>query len=133
MSDHIVFFDDKCPFCHQAIRQILEVDAEKKIVFAPLDGITAEDLLTGPQQKLKGAHSLVLVENYNSTERIFWARAHAMFRVYWLSGNGWGLVGALSFLPRWFGDYFYTQFGSHRHQYHLYFSERPGPSDRFLP
>ena len=133
MNDHIIFFDDECPFCHKAVRHVIEIDRRKRFLFAPLRGKTAQEILTGPQKTLKSSNSLVLAENYQSTERRFWIRSHAIFRIYWLVGDGWGLVGILSFLPRWLGDFFYNWFAMHRHQFKLQIPEVIEPSDRFLP
>lgn len=133
MNDHIVFFDDECPFCHKAVRHIIEIDLKKEIQFAPLRGETARAILTGPQSGLKKCNSIVFAEDYQSTHRRFWTRSHAIFRIYWLVGNGWGLVGILSFLPSWIGDFFYNWFAAHRHQFKLRIPETIEPKDRFLP
>ena len=133
MNDHIVFFDDECPFCHKAVRHIIEIDTNKQFQFAPLRGDTAREILTGPQSNLRNANSIVFAENYQSTDRRFWIRSHAIFRIYWLVGNGWGLVGILSFLPSWQGDFFYNWFAAHRHQFKLRIPEAIEPRDRFLP
>ena len=133
MHEHVIFFDGECPFCHRAVRHILEIDVNKRFVFAPLSGETADDILTGPQAALKTVNSLVLVENYQSTERKFWIRSRAILRVYWLAGNGWGLIGILSFFPGFIGDILYRRFAIHRHQFKLKMPKEPGPKDRFLP
>jgi predicted DCC family thiol-disulfide oxidoreductase YuxK len=133
VNDHIVFFDDECPLCHKAVQHVIEIDKKKQFLFAPLRGETARGVLSGPQKELKGANSLVLAENYESTERKFWIRSHAIFRIYWLTGDGWGLVGILSFLPRWLGDFFYNWVAAHRHQFKLEIPEETLPEDRLLP
>ncbi len=133
MNEHIVFFDDECPLCHKAVRHIIEIDENRHFLFAPLKGETAHEILTGPQVKLLGANSLIVAENYQSTERRFWIRSHAIFRIYWLVGQGWGLVGILSFLPCWLGDFFYSWIAAHRHQFKLQIREKIEPRDRFLP
>jgi predicted DCC family thiol-disulfide oxidoreductase YuxK len=133
MYEHLIFFDGECPFCHRAVRHILEIDVNQHFMFAPLSGETADDILTGPQAELKRANSLVLIENYRSTERKFWIRSRAILRVYWLAGNGWGLIGIFSFLPGFIGDIFYRWFAVHRHQFKLKMTKDPGPKDRFLP
>jgi predicted DCC family thiol-disulfide oxidoreductase YuxK len=132
MHEHLIFFDGECPLCHRAVRHILEIDVNKRFVFAPLNGETAGDILIGPQAPLRSANSIVLVENYQSTSRKFWIRSRAILRVYWLNGNGWGLYGILSFLPGWFGDFFYSWVAFHRHQFKLKMPADPGPKDRFL-
>ncbi len=133
MKQQIVFFDDRCPFCHRAVRHIVEIDEKKMFRFAPLRGETARTMLTGPQGLLAKANSIVLVEDSDSTFRKFWVRSHAMFRIYWLVGNGWGLVGMLSFLPKWVGNFFYNWLAAHRHQFTLDIPETPYPMDRHLP
>jgi len=133
MGEHLVFFDGECPMCHRAVRHIIEIDKDKIFIFAPLGGETAKNVLTGPQAPLKKANSLVLVENYDSTSRDFYIRSKAVLRIYWLVGNGWGLVGILNFLPGVIGDFFYCYLASHRHQFKLKMPDEPGPKDRFLP
>ena len=132
MHEHLIFFDGECPFCHRAVRHILEIDVHQRFVFAPLSGETAKDILSGPQAHLKKINSLVLVENYQSTDRTFWTLSRAVLRIYWLVGNGWGLIGTLSFLPGFVGDALYRWFAIHRHQFKLKMPET-GPKDRFLP
>ncbi len=133
MYEHLIFFDGECPFCHRAVRHIIEIDVAHHFLFAPLNGETARDILTGPQAPLKKANSLVLVENYQSTERQFWVRSKAVLRTYWLTGNGWGLIGIFSFLPAFLGDWIYRWLAAHRHQFKLKISQEPGPKGRFLP
>lgn len=132
MREHLIFFDGECPFCHRSVRHIIEIDVQKRFLFAPLKGQTADQILAGPQKYLKEAKSLVLVENYDSTDRKFWIESKAVLRIYWLVG-GWGLIGIFCFLPSFIGDPIYRFFAAHRHQFKLKMPERPGPKDRFLP
>lgn len=132
MHEHLIFFDGDCPFCYKAVCHIIAIDGNRRFVFAPLNGETAADILIGPQAHLRKANSLVLVENYQSTHRKFWIRSRAMLRIYWITGNGWGLLGILSFLPGFLGDLFYRWFAVHRHHFKLKMPQA-GPKDRFLP
>lgn len=133
MYEHLVLFDHKCPFCHKQVRNIIKMDVDRRFVFAPLDGETANDVLSGPQAELKNANSVVLIENYQSTGREFWIRSQAVFRIFWLTGHGWGIIGILCFLPGKLGDIVYRYFAEHRHQFKLDIPEDPGPKERFLP
>ena len=132
MHEHLIFFDGECPFCHRSVRHLIEIDKQKRLVFAPLQGETAQEILVGPQSPLKNANSIVLVENYESTERRFWIESKAIFRTYWLVG-GWGILGIFCFLPSGISDFFYRWFAAHRHQFKLKMPEKPGPENRFLP
>jgi predicted DCC family thiol-disulfide oxidoreductase YuxK len=133
MKEHVVFFDEECPVCHKGIQLIIQIDKDHRIQFASLRGETASCILTGPLKYYTRTNSLVLIENYQSTERKFWIRSRALMRVYWLVGNGWGLFGWLSFLPGWLSDRIYRKLGHHRHQFKLKMKEKAASADRFLP
>lgn len=133
MHEHLIFFDGECPFCHRSVRHIIEIDVDKRFVFAPLEGETAARILSGPFSKYRTMNSLVLVEEYESTDRKFWVESKSILRIYWLAGDGWGLVGIFCFLPSFIGDFFYRWFAAHRHQFKLKIPDDPGPKDRFLP
>ena len=133
MHEHLIFFDSECPFCHKAVSKIIEIDLDHQFLFAPLNGETARDVLCGPQTYLRKINSLVLVENFRSTDRHFWIRSRGIFRVYWLIGGQWKLFGLFSFLPSWIGDWLYRWVAEHRHQFKLKMDKQPGPKERFLP
>lgn len=133
MHEHLVFYDGECPLCHKAVRHILEIDTHKRFVFAPLNGETASHILSGPNGHYARANSVVLLENYQSTDRRFWIRSRALLRVYWLVGDGWKIVGWLSYLPGWIGDFFYRWVAFHRHQFKFKGNKELGHEGRFLP
>ncbi len=133
MHEHLIFFDAECPLCARGVQHILEIDRDHRFVFAPLEGETARSVLSGPLHFYRKANTLVLLENYQSTEREFWIRSKALLRVYWLVGDGWKILGWLSFLPACVGDYFYSWVANHRHQFKLRPMKEIGPADRFLP
>ena len=131
--NHLIFFDDECPLCHQAVRHILEIDRDKKFIFAPLKGATADLILSGPLKPLSSCNSLVVIENYQSTDRKVWIRSKAIWRIYWLVGYGWKLFGWLFFIPSFIGDFLYRMFSEHRHQFKLKSRQDIKTEDRFLP
>lgn len=133
MYEHLVFFDSECPFCHRSVEHIIEIDVDKRFLFAPLNGKTAEDFLTGPQKELKKVNSLILVQNYDSTDRYFWIRSKAILKIYWLVGHGWGLLGIFSFFPCIISDFLYRCFAAHRHQFKLKIQTGAISKERLLP
>jgi predicted DCC family thiol-disulfide oxidoreductase YuxK len=133
MFDHLILFDSECPLCHHSVEHIIEIDIHKRFIFAPLNGETAAELLEGPQRNLRKLDTLILVENYQSTERKFHIQSKAVLRTYWLIGNGWGLIGIFSFLPSCISDIFYRCIATHRHRFKLKMPKEPGPAERFLP
>ena len=133
MGEHLVFYDEECPLCNKAVRYILDIDTHKRFAFAPLSGETAAQVLTGPNAHYRRADSLVLLENYQSTERQFWIRSKAILRVYWLVGDGWRIIGWLALFPSWIGDLFYRWAAFHRHQFKFKGNPEFSAKDRFLP
>ncbi len=132
MAKHVIFYDGECVLCHRAVQYLIDLDAEKLFAFAPLNGKTAADVLTGPNTCYANANSLVLVEDYQSTNREFWIRSKAIFRVYWLLGGAWNALGWLCFVPGNLGDVFYRWAANHRHQFKFKGGSDLGPKDRFL-
>lgn len=133
MDEHLVFYDSACPFCDRSVRHLLQIDKKKHLLFAPLQGKTAQDVLCGPQKKLLKIDSLILVENYQSTEREFRRESSAILRIYWILGGAWKILGVFSFFPSFIGDFFYRKFAAHRHKFKLEMCQEGLPLDRFLP
>lgn len=133
MAEHVVFFDAECFLCHRAVGHLVAIDTRGILAFAPLNGETAEKVLTGPQARLRKGDSLVFAEHCFSTERQFWLRSRAVFRIYWLLGGRWALWGLFSFLPGWIGDLFYRAVARHRHQFRFKIKAPAAPKERMLP
>lgn len=133
MSEHLIFYDHECPLCQKAVKHIINIDRNKQFKFAPLKGKTATEILQGPLQRYGEMDSMVLMENYASTKRKISARSKASLRIYWLIGEKWRLIGALSYLPGWTADFLYSKLAQHRHQFKIQPMKSSGPSDRFLP
>ena len=133
MGEHVIFFDAECVLCQRAVRYIQQIDESALFLFAPLNGKTAARTLTGPNARLARANTIVLAENYESTEREFWIRSRALFRIYWLLGGKWRSLGWLHFLPGYPGDLFYKWVSNHRHQFKFKGEVDLGAKNRFLP
>jgi predicted DCC family thiol-disulfide oxidoreductase YuxK len=132
MHEHLILFDPECPFCHKEVKRILEIDVNKHFLFAPVHGEMSKDILSGPQKHLAQGNGLIVVENYLSTNREFWIRSQAIYRAYWLVGDGWELSGLLCFIPNFLGDFLFRKRGVHRHQFKIKIGENPIPQDRIL-
>lgn len=130
---HVLFFDHQCPFCRHLVKHVLQIDQEEIFVFASFTSRSAEEILTGPQKQLRQANGLVLVENYESTERDFLVQGRALLRIYWWMGKTWACLGVLSFFPETILNFFYRRMGEHRHRFKLDIPEDLEPKDRFLP
>lgn len=131
MDDHLIFYDADCNFCHQMVLYLIQLDREKQFLFAPLEGETAHQVLTGPNARYAHENSIVLAENFRSDRREFFIRSKAVFRIYWLLGRRW--IGWLYFCPAWFCDWIYKGIAKHRHRLHLGWARPEFTTDRFLP
>lgn len=58
----IVFFDGTCHLCHRSVRFIIRRDKRRKFRFAPLQGITARQLLGLQPAEQENPDSLLLLE-----------------------------------------------------------------------
>lgn len=108
----LVFFDSECKLCRKSVVTLIKIDRDKKLVFAPLSGKTASDKLIGKLSDLKHQNSLVLIEHPHGR---VWLRGRAVFRIFWLLGGKWKLIGWLHMMP-WV-DFFYRQIARHRHRF----------------
>jgi predicted DCC family thiol-disulfide oxidoreductase YuxK len=104
---HLVFYDGECGFCDQVVQLLLKADKRKKFLFAPLQGKTAARLLKELPEGMKGIDTLVLVENYQQPSQRFLILGKAAFRIMWLLGGFWSLIGWISFLPGWLYNWGY--------------------------
>lgn len=110
---HLIFFDDTCAFCQNSVHRIIKMDRKELFAFAGLKSQAAAHFLRGDKEYLKEENSLILVENYETYSPQVWLRARAIFRILWLIGGKWKLLGWLYIVP--FGtDAVYRLIAVHR-------------------
>ena len=115
--NHLVFYDGECGLCDHIVQFLLRVDKEEVFVFAPLQGKTAEKFLAGLPLDYKQADSIILIENYQLSDPEVYVLSKAVFRICWLLGGVWALIGALSFLPSFLFDWGYRLVAKNRHRF----------------
>lgn len=114
---HLVFYDGKCGLCDHVVQFLLKADRNKSFVFAPLQGETATQLLKDVSESVKRADSLILIENYQSDNRKLYIFGQGAFRIAWLLGGGWVLLGWLSFLPPFLYNWGYCLVARNRYRF----------------
>lgn len=131
---NLIFYDGTCGLCDHIVQFLLKHDPEGIFVFAPLQGSTAQTFLKDLDPKMKEADSLILVEDYTSPDRKYYVFGKAAFRICWLLGGFWALLGLISFLPSFLYDWGYRLVARNRHRF---FQSCVLPTrelqDRFLP
>jgi predicted DCC family thiol-disulfide oxidoreductase YuxK len=91
----------------------MKIDQKALFYFAPLTGKTTKKIEQQTHRCFKTENSLVLIENYSAINQKIYLRSKGVFRIFWILGGKWKLLGILSFLPFLF-DLVYTFIASHR-------------------
>jgi len=117
MSKHLVFYDGECGLCDHVVQFLLQVDKRGVFLFAPLQGKTAAERLKDIPPEMKTADSLILIENFQSPNESLSIYGKGAFRIAWLLGGPWRLVGWLSFLPAFLYDWGYRLVARNRHRF----------------
>lgn len=113
---HLVFYDGQCGLCDRAVQQILKIDRNKIFMFAPLQGKTADKMLQTVPESVKNADSIILIENFEGPNPKIYLFGKAVFRILWLVGGWWTLIGWKFFLPSWLYDWGYRIVAKNRHR-----------------
>lgn len=105
---HLVFYDGQCGLCDRVVQIILKADKKKQFLFAPLQGETAGKELQQIPHVINKTDSVILIENYRSNgKRALYLYGKASFRIMWLLGGSWKLLGWGFFFPSFFYDWGY--------------------------
>lgn len=105
----IVFFDGFCGLCSEFVDFVMKIDKHEKFVFSPLQGATAERLLT--ESERKDLDSVVVYFDGNKFKK-----SQAVFQVFKNVGGPWSALGGLSILPRFLTDAAYTVVAKYRYK-----------------
>jgi predicted DCC family thiol-disulfide oxidoreductase YuxK len=133
---HLLFYDGECGLCDHIVQFVLRKDKKEVFVFAPLQGETAARVLKDLPAEYKNLDSIVLIKDYQTPEQETYVMGKGAFKVLWLLGGGWALLGSLSFMPAFLYDWGYRLVAKNRHRL---FSQRecmlpdPKTRSRFLP
>jgi predicted DCC family thiol-disulfide oxidoreductase YuxK len=114
---HLVFYDGQCGLCDHLVQFILSRDKKNLFAFAPLQGKTAKMELLNLPNEFKNEDSLVLIENYQTSNRKFYVLGSGALRVCWLIGGFWSVLGALSYLPSFLYNWCYRIVARNRHKF----------------
>lgn len=112
-----MFYDGECGLCDRVVQIVLKADKNKIFLFAPLQGETAAKELKDVAQEVKQADSVILIENYTSADGQLYIYGQAAFRIMWLLGGWWKLIGWMSFLPGFLYDWGYWIVAKNRHRF----------------
>tara|TARA_A100001015_G_C15036918_1_gene736923 strand:- start:1811 stop:2200 length:390 start_codon:yes stop_codon:yes gene_type:complete len=98
--ERIIFFDGLCPFCHFWVRFVLKRDRKNHFLFAPLQGETAQ-LLLSPEWL--DVNTVVLLEN----KKKVYTKSKAVFQIINTLGGLRKILLIFNVIPRKILDLLY--------------------------
>lgn len=129
----VVFFDGLCPFCDRFVLRLLTWDKKNALLFTPLKGQTASEILVGQTMKSPADPDTVIAWDsagfYFRSSAILWILTHL--------GGRHKLWAACYLIPACVRDAVYNWVARNRHKWfgRLDSCRTPTESrkDRFLP
>ena len=127
----IVFFDGNCPMCNSWVKRLIRMDHRKLFRFAPLEGETAQQLLTPLLPDYLKEDTIVYYDDGH-----FYLRSQAALRIGKALGFPYDLSIVFSVVPLSLRDSVYRWVASRRYKYGERYDSCPIPPsewrDRFL-
>lgn len=111
---HLVFYDGACGLCDHIVQFLLKIDKKRNFIFAPLQGKTFINFFKNNSDIYQRTDSLILIENYQTKTQIY-RYGKGAFRIAWLLGGPWKLIGWIHFLPSLLYDWAYFIIARNRH------------------
>ncbi len=136
LPEWLVLFDGMCAVCDASVQWLLDHDRDRRLCFAPLQGVTASTILARHPELPERLDSLVLVERVDGEERLSW-HSTGVLRMARLLPAPWCWLAGFTLMPRLLRDPAYRAFARVRYRIfgRLEQCRIPDPDDahRFLP
>lgn len=111
LSNHrIVFYDGECVLCNRTVRFLIKADRNQKLIFAPLEGVTAKKL--NIKSSADGESSVVFYKN----EKLYY-RSTAILNIIQELPFPWNLLSIFWVVPTFIRDYCYRIIGKNRYRW----------------
>ncbi|MFK7929184.1 MAG: thiol-disulfide oxidoreductase DCC family protein [Myxococcota bacterium] len=112
----LVLFDGECAVCDATVQFVLDRDPEGRFHFAPLQGETAQAVLSRHPIIPRDLDSLIFVQRRpDGSEAVSWHSA-AVIGIAEGLGGGFALATALRAIPSFLRDPFYRGFAAMRYK-----------------
>lgn len=106
----VVFFDGICGICNTFVDFLLVLDRNNNLLFAPLQGVTAQKKLS--DDDLKNISTIVF-----QTERNTYYQSDAVIQILVRVGGIWKLFGIFKIVPKIIRDSFYQYIAKNRYKW----------------
>lgn len=128
----IILFDGVCNFCNYWVNFAIRHDKKKRLLFTPLQGETAKQLLPLHHINPNALSSVILIDNGKA-----YTQSSAALRICKHLNGGWKLFYGLMIMPKFIRDFLYNIIARNRYRW---FGKKeacmiPSPEirERFLP
>lgn len=108
----IVFFDGVCNFCSYWVNFAIKRDRNKRLLFSPLQGETAKEILKRFNLDPKATDSVILVQKEKA-----YTQSSAAFRIYKYLDGGWKWFYVFIVVPKFIRDFFYDIIARNRYKW----------------
>lgn len=109
----VVFFDGFCPFCDAIVLRLLAWDRKRSLLFAPLQGKTASEVLGYEAMKTPTGPDTVIVWDQAG----FHFKSSAILRALTRLGGPHKLWATCYVIPKCLRDAFYNRVARNRHRW----------------
>lgn len=122
----VLLYDGECGLCNALMRFMLRRDRRGVLLFAPLQGPTAQAFLRAHGMNTEDFDSLVFIQDLSRADTAFFLRTAGAFRAMSEMGGGWRrLARVLAVVPAGCSDLLYKCVA--RMRYRLFGRYRPTP------
>jgi predicted DCC family thiol-disulfide oxidoreductase YuxK len=108
----IVLFDGVCNFCNYWVNFAIKHDQEKKLLFSPLQGETANKLLPEFDINPNDLRSVIFIDNGK-----VYTQSSAAIRICKHLNGGWKLFYGLIIIPKFIRDFIYNIIARNRYRW----------------
>lgn len=115
-NSHLVLFDGVCGLCDASVQFLLRRDRRQRLIFAPLQGATAAEVLQR-SGLMEEAQSVVLVLDYATSAESVHVKSQAVLLALRELGGLWALLSGLRLVPRPMRDVVYDWVVRHRYRW----------------
>ena len=112
----IVFFDGNCGLCSGSVRFLIRKDTNKRLYFAPLQGVAAQAIL--PLEHRESLKTIVYQRVTTGDQTTLFFRSDAVLLALIDTGSLWRILARIArLLPQSFRDGVYDRIAVNRHEF----------------
>ena len=112
-AKHVVFYDGVCRLCDRTVRLLLQIDHDRVLLFAPLQGEAAKRLNKGSAST--NMRTMLFVENYGTDNEHVSSRSTGVLRMFARIGGVWHVVSWFRIVPAPLRDFAYRIVARYRY------------------